>query len=84
MPLVITDEQLEAIKMDERDALIEIACRLFDGERLSLPAACRFAGISRVAMEAELRRRQIAIYRPTVEDLHEDLETLRNLRGAIS
>ena len=30
MPLVITDEQLEAMRMGERDALIEIACRLFD------------------------------------------------------
>jgi len=82
MPLVITDEQLEAMRMSERDALIEIACRLFDGERLSLPAAARFAAISRAAMEGELRRRHIAIYRPTVEDLHQDLDTLRNLPGA--
>jgi predicted HTH domain antitoxin len=80
MPLVITDEQLEAIQMGERDALVEFACRLFDGERLTLPAAAKFAGVSRAAMEGELLRRRIAIYRPTVEDLHEDLDTLRSLR----
>jgi predicted HTH domain antitoxin len=73
MPLLITDEQLEALKMDERTARTEIACRLFDAERMSLPAAAKFAGLSRAAMEGELRRRQIAIYRPTVEDVHQDL-----------
>lgn len=81
MPLVITDEQLEALKMDERSARIEIACRLFDAERMSLPAAAKFAGLSRSAMEGELRQRRIAIYRPTVEDLHRDLRVLRDLGG---
>jgi predicted HTH domain antitoxin len=79
MALVITDEQLGVLRMDERSALVEIACRLFDAERLSLPAAARFAGLSRAAMEGELRRREISIYRPTVEDLHQDLQVLRNL-----
>jgi predicted HTH domain antitoxin len=81
MPLVITDEQLEALKMDEANARVEIACRLFDGERLSLPAAARFAGLGRSAMEGELRRRRIALYRPTVEDVRRDLDVLRNLGG---
>lgn len=81
MPLVISDEQLRDMKMDERDAKIEIACRLFDAERLSLPAAARFAGLSRAAMEGELRRRQIALYRPTLEDLRQDLAVLETLEG---
>lgn len=81
MPLVITDEQLQAMKMDERLARVEIACRLFDAERLSLPSAAKMSGLSRVAMEGELRRRGIAIYRPTVEDLHEDMNSLRELKG---
>jgi len=79
MPLIITDEQLEAMKMDERNARIEIACRLFDAERLTLPAAAKFAALSRAAMEGELRRRAIAIYRPTVEELRQDLDVLRNM-----
>lgn len=81
MPLVISDEQLRVMNMDERNAQIEIACRLFDAERLSLPAAAGFAGLSRAAMEGELRRRQIAIYRPTLEDLHQDLAVLESLEG---
>jgi predicted HTH domain antitoxin len=78
MPLVITDEQLQAMDLDERTARIEIACRLFDGDRLSLPAAAKFAGLSCPAMEGELRRRGMAVYRPTVDDLHQDVESLRD------
>ena len=59
--------------------VIEAACRLIDAERLSLPAGAKFAGLSRAAMEGELRRRGIAIYRPTVEDLRQDLDVLRNM-----
>jgi len=78
MPLIISDEQLESLQMDERSARIEIACRLFDAERLSLPGAARFAGLGRAEMEGELRRRGIAIYRPTVEELRQDLDVLRS------
>lgn len=81
MPLVISDEQLGAMKMDEQAARIEIACRLFDGERLNLPAAAKFAGLRRAAMEGELRRRGIAIYRPTIQEVLQDLEVLRELGG---
>ena len=81
MPLVISDEQLESLRLDERDALIEIACRLFDAERLSLPAAAKFAGLTRAEMEGQLRHRAIAVYRPTLEDLHQDLDALRAIRG---
>lgn len=79
MPLVITDDQLGAMKMDEQSARVEIACRLFDAERLSLPAAAKFAGLSRAAMEGELRNRAIAIYRPTIADVRRDLDVLRSL-----
>ena len=79
MPLVISDAELQAMQLDEPNARVEIACRLFDAERMSLPAAAKFAQVSRAAMEGELRLRGIAIYRPTVEDLHEDIEVLRNI-----
>jgi predicted HTH domain antitoxin len=79
MPLVISDAELQAMQLDEPHARIEIACRLFDAERLSLPAAAKFAQLSRIAMEGELRQRGIAIYRPTVEDLHDDLDVLRDI-----
>ena len=79
MPLVITDEQLRIMQMSERDAQVEIACRLFDAGRLSFHAAMRMANLDRTGFENELVRRQIAIYRPTFKDLHEDLATLDKL-----
>ena len=81
MPLLITDDQLESMKMDEPSARIEIACRLFDAQRLTLPAAARFAQLSRVAMEAQLRQRGIALYRPTIEEVRQDLDVLKNMGG---
>ena len=80
MPLVISDEQLQSMKMDERQARIEIACRLFDADQLSLPAAAKMAGLKRAVMEDELRHRKIALYRPTIEELRRDLDVLHRMR----
>lgn len=57
MPLTIPDDTLNDLKMDEREARIEIACRLFDADKLSKPAACRLTGLSRVEFEGELSKR---------------------------
>ena len=80
MPLTITDEQLRAMEMNEREARIEIACRLFAAQKLDLWPAAEFARLSRAEMEGELRARDIPIYRPTVEDLEQDLRSLERLR----
>ncbi len=79
MPLTITDQLLAEAGFSERDALIEIACRLYDAGKLTMPAATRWAGLSRTQFEEELLRREIAITRPTSEDLKQDLQTLRQL-----
>ena len=79
MPLVITDEQLRTMQMSERDAQVEIACRLFDAGRLSFHAAMRMTNLDRTSFENELVRRRIPIHRPTVKDLHDDLATLDKL-----
>jgi predicted HTH domain antitoxin len=76
MPLTITDEALLQAGLSEREALVEFACRLFDAQKLALWPAARLAGLSRVEMENELAQRGIAIYRPTVEDLHQDLTSI--------
>lgn len=68
--------------MDERSDRVEMACRLFDVVKLSRPAAARFAGLSRAAQEGELRQRNIPIYRPTIEDLQQDLATLRHISSS--
>jgi predicted HTH domain antitoxin len=81
MPVVIPDEVLQKAGLSEREALIEIACRLFDIEKLYLFDAAQLAGLSRGEMETELAKRNIPIYRPTLEDLMEDLKSLEDLRG---
>ena len=81
MPVVIPDEVLREAGLSEREALIEIACRLFDIGKLHLWPAAQLAGLTRTEMEGELIKRNIPIYRPTLQDLEDDLATLRHLRG---
>ena len=79
MPVVISDEVLAEAGLTEQDARIELACRLFDIGKLHLWPAAQLAGMSRVEFEGELGRRNIAIYRPTPEDLREEMAALRRL-----
>lgn len=83
--LTLSDDVLKATGMNEREALLEIARRLFRAEKLSLWAAAKMAGLSRTEFEQELLKRRIPLYRPTPEDLRTDLETLycldRDKRG---
>ena len=79
MPLTIPDETLRAAGLDEREALIEFACRLFDAGKLALWPAAKLAGLDRVDFEDELLKRKIPVYRPTVEDLAHDLAVLDRL-----
>ncbi|QDV38359.1 UPF0175 family protein [Tautonia plasticadhaerens] len=82
MPLIISDEELREAGLDEREARIELACRLFDIGLLALWPAAKLAGFSsRAPFEGELRARDIPIYRPTVEDLHEDMATIERMRA---
>ena len=79
MPLTIPDSLLTEAGFSERDARIEIACRLFDAGKLTMPAATRWAVLSRTEFEEELLRRKLPLNRPTSEDLKQDLETLERL-----
>jgi predicted HTH domain antitoxin len=79
MPVIIPDEVLQAAGLSEREALIEIACRLFDAGKLELWPAAKLAGLTRMEFMAELRLRKIPIYRPTLEDLADDLAALKRL-----
>jgi predicted HTH domain antitoxin len=79
MPLTIPDALLQEAGLSEREALVEFACRLFDGGKLTLWSAARWAGLTRTAIEEELRRRRIPVYRPGPEDLADDLKTLDQL-----
>ncbi len=79
MPVIVSDEQLREAGLTEQEALVELACGLFDRGRLHLWPAAQLAGLSRVEFEHELRKRKIAIYRPTVEDLAQDMAALEQI-----
>ena len=79
MPITISDDLLRETGLSEREALVEVACRLFDAGKLTLWSAARWTGLSRVDFEDQLRQRHIAIYRPGLDDLADDLVTLDRL-----
>jgi predicted HTH domain antitoxin len=79
MPVIISDETLEKAGVTECEALIEIACRFFDTGKLHLWPAAQLAGMSRSEFEVELTNRQIPVYRPTLEDLAEEMAALKRL-----
>jgi predicted HTH domain antitoxin len=77
MPLTIPDDVLRQAGLTEREARIEFACRLFDAGKIALRAAIQIADLTRSEMEDALLDRGIAIYRPTMDDLRQDIENLR-------
>ncbi|NUQ64577.1 MAG: UPF0175 family protein [Pirellulales bacterium] len=79
MPLTIPDWLLEQAGLTEQDAKIEIACRLFQANRLRLWQAARWAGLARVEMEAELLRRGIPLYEVSQEQLSAELAAMDRL-----
>ncbi len=79
MPLNIPDEFLTAAGLNETEARIEIACRLFDAGKLSLRNATRLARLSRTQFESELLDRRIPLHRFSDDDLRTDLDTLDHL-----
>jgi predicted HTH domain antitoxin len=79
MVLNLREDILKQAGLTEHDAVIEFACRLFDAGKLDLWPAAQLAGLSRVEMEEQLFLRKIPIYRPTVQDLLDDLATLDRL-----
>jgi predicted HTH domain antitoxin len=74
VPVIIPDETLKQAGLSEREALIEIACRLFDAGKLHLNQAARLARMNRNEFESELMSRQIDVYRIDEEYLPHGLE----------
>jgi predicted HTH domain antitoxin len=76
--LTIPTERLGDIRLNEQDALVDIAIGLYKREEVSLGRAAEIAGTSSPSFLAELARRRIAINYSS-EDLAADLETLKKL-----
>ena len=82
MPLLIDDETLDALGLTEREARIEIACRLYDAEKIALWPAAKLAGFgTRSEMEAELLDRGLAVFRYTEEDWEQDRKHIEKAMG---
>ena len=82
MPLLISDEQLKQAGLTEDDARLELACRLFDANRLTLHQAASWVGLERIEMESALLSRGISVYRYTEDDLRSDLATMKHFDEA--
>jgi len=54
MPVLIPDETLKKAGLSEQEARIEIACRLYDADKLHLWPAAQLAGLSRDEFESAL------------------------------
>ena len=80
MTLKIPDELLKAADLDERGLMVEIACHLFDEERLTLGQAARLAEMDRTDFEDELHDRGIAIYRYDDAEFQQDAQALAKLK----
>ena len=80
MTLHIPEDVLKEAGLTEREAAVEFAARLFDAGKISLWTAAKLAELNRTAMEEALLARGIAVHRPTVADLEQDLRTIAKWR----
>ena len=83
MPMIIDDQLLEAAGFTEQDARIEVACRMYDAEKLSMLQAMRWSGLRRVELECALIDRGLPVYRITQQDLDEDMANLDQVLGKL-
>jgi predicted HTH domain antitoxin len=77
MKIELPDDIMKSSGLTEEDCLIELGVRLYADQRISLAQALRVSGLARVEFEKQLARRDISLY--TVDDLREDVETLKAL-----
>ena len=63
MPVTVSDQLLAEAGLSEAEAKLEIACRLYDAGKLTMPQATRWAGISRVEFESALLERHLPLVR---------------------
>ena len=79
MPVLLEDEFLADAGMSEGEARVEIACRLYDAGRLTMPQATHWTRLTRRDFEQALLDRGLPIVRLSDETLNEDLRTLQQL-----
>lgn len=73
----IPDAVAEKAGLDERSIRVELACRLFDAEKLTQFEASQLAGMTRDEFHEALAARGLPWIRYTTEMLEEDLRHAR-------
>ena len=80
MPVTISDQLLAEAGLSEKDAKLEIACRLYDAGKLTMPQATRLAEISRVDFEAALLERGLPLLWLDERYWAQEVESLERLK----
>lgn len=78
MSVTIPDEVLFAARMSESELRQEIAILLYEKDKITLAQASRLAEIDRLELQHLLASRGIPVHYG-VQELEEDLDTLRSL-----
>jgi predicted HTH domain antitoxin len=65
--------------LSEADAKLEIACRLYDAGKLTMPQATRWAEVGRVQFETALLERQLPLIRIDETYWQEEIKGLGRL-----
>jgi predicted HTH domain antitoxin len=80
MDLLVKEEILQRAEITAEELLIEIAVYLYDKERLTMGQARNLTQLDQLSFQQELAKRDVYI-KYDVEDLDEDLATLRSLKN---
>jgi len=77
--LHVPEDLLRRLGPNDREAMTEIACRLYETHQLSFDEAARMADISLDILAAACASRKIPVYWYGVEDLESDLAALKKM-----
>ncbi|HIK16011.1 MAG TPA: UPF0175 family protein [Leptolyngbyaceae cyanobacterium M33_DOE_097] len=78
MSLIISDELVQASGLSEAELLQELVLLLFQREKLTLGKASRLLGMPQLEFQTLLASRNLYVHYD-VEDLHEDINNLKEL-----
>ncbi len=79
MPVTVSDQLLSEAGLSEVEAKLEIACRLYDVGKLTMPQATRWAGIRRSEFECALLERHLPLVRIDDTYWQQEVEGLERL-----
>ena len=73
--LIVSGNILQELRITPSELLIDLAVYLYDSEKLSIGQAKKLAGLTQIAFQKELSKRNVLI-KYDVEDLETDLKNL--------